>query len=489
MITVAVGDQRHEMDANVAASPPTKRKPSANVKTSFLIRTLPRECNPTPVPTGGLSASASGLLSPLKNKLGGRQEADLEILQQDNPFDDITEEKLKQLTGSQDLARVASLQISIDSTKQSVEVIGELLPTLRQLRLQQSTLSSFRDLGTSLGSLRVLWAMHSQISDLDGIGALMNLQELYLQHNNVSDITPLALHEELRVIDLEGNRVADIGQLEQLAFCPQLTSLNLTGNPVETVEQYRQIAANFVPQLAALDDRAFSDTERAKLSDAEIDAALLKHRELFQADATHKQQLERSIASRKRGSEKFKGDDDGSSDSDADDESSASPAVATGFSCPTLVPKTAFFNVAESLNAIEKWRDEMEYDAEDTEILSVASLQQSCLSPRSAAGPEVEPPSISIPGQIHAASGNQQHSPTRHDLKPELGPGNVESDRHLVQLLNEKHGQLKTRDGFRSYFRGIEEERLEGILRQAFADIGKVRRRMQLMSGFFSHEL
>ncbi|KAL4095315.1 hypothetical protein PRIC1_008689 [Phytophthora ramorum] len=204
---------------------------------------------------------------------------------------------------------------------------------------------------------------------------------------------------------------------------------------------------------------------------------------------TSKQQLERSIASRKRGSEKFKGDDDGSSDSDADDESSASPAVATGFSCPTLVPKTAFFNVAESLNAIEKWRDEMEYDAEDTEILSVASLQQSCLSPRSAAGPEVEPPRISIPGQIHAASGNQQHSPTRHDLKPQLGPGNVESDRHLVQLLNEKHGQLKTRDGFRSYFRGIEEERLEGILRQAFADIGKVRRRMQLMSGFFSHEL
>ncbi|KAL4151505.1 hypothetical protein PRNP1_008448 [Phytophthora ramorum] len=131
----------------------------------------------------------------------------------------------------------------------------------------------------------------------------------------------------------------------------------------------------------------------------------------------------------------------------------------------------------------------MEYDAEDTEILSVASLQQSCLSPRSAPGPEVEPPSISIPGQSHAASGNQQHSPTRHDLKLELGPGNVESDRHLVQLLNEKHGQLKTRDGFRSYFRGIEEERLEGILRQAFADIGKVRRRMQLMSGFFSHEL
>jgi hypothetical protein len=94
MSSVAVGDLRHEMDENV---PATKRKSSGNgtnTKTSFLIRTLPRECNPTPVPTGTLSASASGLLSPLRVKQGGRQELGLEVLQLDNPFDDITEEKL-----------------------------------------------------------------------------------------------------------------------------------------------------------------------------------------------------------------------------------------------------------------------------------------------------------------------------------------------------------------------------------------------------------
>ncbi|KAF4315594.1 hypothetical protein BBO99_00009246 [Phytophthora kernoviae] len=58
--------------------------------------------------------------------------------------------------------------------------------------------------------------MHCHITDLDGIGALTNLQELYLQHNNVGDISPLTMHEELRVIDLEGNNIADIGQIEQL---------------------------------------------------------------------------------------------------------------------------------------------------------------------------------------------------------------------------------------------------------------------------------
>ncbi|KAE8893838.1 hypothetical protein PF005_g17467 [Phytophthora fragariae] len=800
MSTIVVDDLRHEMDENVvAALTTTKRKPSGggpklgDVKASFLIRTLPRDCNPTPVPTGGMSASTSGLLSPLMNKRSSRQEAELEVLQLDNPFDDITEEKLRQLTGNQDLKRVTSLQISVDSSKQSVEVIGELLPSLQQLRLQPSSLSSFRDLGTSLRSLRILWAMHCQISDLDGIGALLNLQELYLQHNNVSDMSPLAMHEELRIIDLEGNRVADIGQTEQLAFCPQLTTLNLTGNPVESVERYRQIVANFVPQLASLDDRAFSDSEQAKLSDSEIDAVIIKHREQQQADTsggesttnlrtlgssdinsprqlsyssstaslnglpvdsshnddsgsrlthgtdivfagnvtsalrrhryeaetgsmldvhgssgassegsgsavdsrpssahglpdrpktparrisitdtldrareldTHKNKSRDAIldelkswqldsigtsqigvprdtdealymeidssanrsrsrrkgsidiigsdataaararlerrpntsagvlrnganvreafvdistsknncprpssrggSSRQRGSSSTSsgvdilildgGDDirrpcspsktprgiyttacsctkalghhhdwnlellspkvdittakrhlpssltskqqlersqmrEESSDSDADDESSVCPAASTEFGSPTPVPKTAFFNVAESLNAIEKWRDEMEYDAEDTAILSVASLQQSCLSPRTGTG-YVREISVSD-GSNSCCSVNQQNSPTRQqqDSKLALGPGNHESDNHNVKLLKEKHGLLKTRDGFRSYFRGMEEERLEGILHQAFAVSDKVRRRMQLMSGFFRHEL
>ncbi|OWZ20070.1 hypothetical protein PHMEG_0005574 [Phytophthora megakarya] len=747
MSTVVLDDLRHEMDENVATSTSKSKSggTKSDVKTSFLIRTLPKECNPTPVPTAliptALSASASGLLSPLMNKLS--QECGLEILHLDNPFDDITEDKLSRLT-------------------------------------------SFRDLGTSLSSLRVLWAMHCQISDLDGIGALTNLQELYLQHNNVTDISPLTMHDELRVVDLEGNCVADIGQIEQLAFCPHLRSLNLTGNSVETVQQYRQIVANFVPQLVSLDDRALSDIERATLSDSKIDAAIQKHQDKIRSDTptndlaramsndinrppqlsyssstaslngltidsrnddsgsrlthgtdivfagnvssalrrhrheaetgpthssicgssessastvnsrpssshglsdrpktpahrisitdtldrareldthkhksrdaildelktwqldsvgtsqigvprdanglfyvednspnrsrsrrkgsidgsctsefaaatrarlerrpntsagvlrngvnvreafvemtsgssnfpprpssrggsskrqgstsgtsgvdilildggddskpptktprgiftvsssytkalghhhdwnldvlsskvdittakrhiptslTSKQQLERSLA-HKRSSGIAENDED--SDSDADDESRVCPVVATG-SRNLTVPKTAFFNVAESLNAIEKWRDEMEYDTEHTSILSVTSFQQMCLSPRDTTVTVREATSVSTD------SNNQQNSPTRQpDHKVVLGPGNHESDHQLVQLLRGKRGQLKTRDGFRTYFRGIEKERLENILHQAFADNDKVRRRMQLMTGLFRLEL
>lgn len=94
--------------------------------------------------------------------------------------------------------------------------------------------------------------------------------------------------------------------------------------------------------------------------------------------------------------------------------------------------------------------------------------------------------------ESHHPAGNQQHSPTRHSAKRSSltqGPANETTDHHIVQLLREKHGQLKTRDGFRSYFRGIEETRLEQVLRRAFTDSDKVRRRLQLMRGLFRHEL
>lgn len=88
----------------------------------------------------------------------------------------------------------------MDAGKQSVEVIGELLPSLQQLTLDSSLLYSFRDLGTSLHSLQVLSVARSGITDLDGIGALMCLQQLYAQHNQIADISPLSMHEELQVV-------------------------------------------------------------------------------------------------------------------------------------------------------------------------------------------------------------------------------------------------------------------------------------------------
>lgn len=69
-----------------------------------------------------------------------------------------------------------------------------------------------------------------------------------------------------------------------VAFCPQLTTLNLDANPVCKIGYYRQIIANFLPQLTTLDDKPITKAEQAKISDEDIDAAIDAHRQELLAE-------------------------------------------------------------------------------------------------------------------------------------------------------------------------------------------------------------
>ena len=139
----------------------------------------------------------------------------------------------------EDISNLSHLDISVDAKEHSIPRIGKLLPNLKSLRLNDSYMSGFRDLGTSLKYLRVLWAPRAGISDLDGISALPCLRELYISFNQVSDLTPLAMHERIQVLDLEGNCVEELDQLSQLGTCMELTSLSLSENPIAKIKDNR----------------------------------------------------------------------------------------------------------------------------------------------------------------------------------------------------------------------------------------------------------
>ncbi|KAF1319598.1 hypothetical protein FI667_g13040, partial [Globisporangium splendens] len=651
-------DLREEMDASAML---TDRAKQSSVHDPHAAHGLQ--------PDARDGAECAQLLSPSANKKHQALVSETDIHLPDNPFDNITEEKL----------------ISVDSGKQSVEVIGELLPSLQQLKLQNSTLHSFRDLGTSLHSLQILWVMRSGINDLDGIGVLTGLQELYLQYNGISDLSPLTLHDEIQVI----------------AFCAQLTALNLEANPVCKIAHYRQIVANFLPQLTTLDDKPITEEERAKISDDEIDAAIKAHQDelaaaslapatvddklliadgikslsnhyddrsprrlsrssstqrvvgfdpavqdiagtpasvskgsqlsnnestsqiaalerpktparmsitdtldraneletqkhksrdailnelkawqqegiVSQVGVTHvsfhrendtspsKASMRRKTPSHTKTSERRPntsagmlrngaslreafvetrrdkesgtvdhgktrsktpslhrrssytppsvkissfwdsedGEDSDSSSSDSEAKSRSAQNKSRRHSRPS---QSTFFNVAESLHAIDKWRDEM---GDGDAFVSVGSPRTRTLSSRDSSTPSVSKyasRTISTPpiaNQQKDESNNQSKTtgvdhPPRGSMKqlpqaPQLGPANYESDERIVQYMKEKHKcvtETKTREGFRRYFHGIEADRLETILQRVFSDPEKVRRRLQLMSGLYRHEL
>ena len=185
------------------------------------------------------------------------------VEQEFEELDFICARRIREISGADDLARLSQLELCIDTGAHTLSPLGHLCPALAQLKLRApSKLRSFRDLGTSLRRLRVLWAPRCGVTDLDGISVLPGLEELYVSFNRIADVTPLAMHERLQVLDLEGNDVAAAQQVDQLATCDALSSLTLAGNPVTELVAYRRAVVHLVPHLAVLDEEPVSDADR-----------------------------------------------------------------------------------------------------------------------------------------------------------------------------------------------------------------------------------
>ncbi|XP_039519092.1 leucine-rich repeat-containing protein 56 isoform X1 [Pimephales promelas] len=176
----------------------------------------------------------------------------------------LSPEKLKILTGSENLQEVKSLEMCVDTRQDTLDNFGIYLPKLTQLKMNNSLISSVRDLGTRLSHLQVLWLSRCGLTDLEGIPALASLKELYVAYNSISDLTPVSMLEHLELLDLEGNNVDDLAQLMYLGCCGKLRTLSLEGNPVCTCPSpgmpevldynYRSAVCEMIPQLSFLDD-------------------------------------------------------------------------------------------------------------------------------------------------------------------------------------------------------------------------------------------
>eukprot|EP00912_Choanoflagellata_sp_UC4_P000452 UC4_evm1s285 len=166
----------------------------------------------------------------------------------------LSERVLRELSGVDDLASLAYLEMKVDTTDSSLGRFGRHLPALRQLKLSNSIIGSVRDLGTTLQNITVLWMARCGLSDLDGISAFPKLRELYLAFNNITDCSSISLLDDLEVLDREGNRIRTTSQIEFLGLCPSLRSLTLEGNPICASETYRAQVRDTLPDLQKLDD-------------------------------------------------------------------------------------------------------------------------------------------------------------------------------------------------------------------------------------------
>ena len=132
----------------------------------------------------------------------------------------------------EELQYLPKIELKVDTNYHNLQVTGEILPSLEYLKLNDSVITSFRDIGTSFKNLQILYLGRCELKEVQGIQAFEQLEELYMGYNEIEDLFDIGFIEHLRVLDFEGNNISDYEQLYYLSRCTKLTHLNLKYTPI-----------------------------------------------------------------------------------------------------------------------------------------------------------------------------------------------------------------------------------------------------------------
>eukprot|EP00347_Sterkiella_histriomuscorum_P023670 403333794 len=132
----------------------------------------------------------------------------------------------------EELARLTKIELRVDTTCHNLQATGEILSGLEYLKMNDSVIKCFRDIGTSFRFL----------------------EELYISYNFIEELFDIGFLEHLTVLDIEGNNIKSLDQIYYLKRNPHLTDVNLKYNPVTKEVAYYQRVQECVPKIKSLDD-------------------------------------------------------------------------------------------------------------------------------------------------------------------------------------------------------------------------------------------
>ena len=88
-----------------------------------------------------------------------------------NDVVDLNEKFLSRQLGIEpaQLSLLPKIELRVDTNFHNLQVTGEILPSLECLKMNDSIVDSFRDLGTSFRNLRILYLARCGLKEVQGI--------------------------------------------------------------------------------------------------------------------------------------------------------------------------------------------------------------------------------------------------------------------------------------------------------------------------------
>jgi len=164
-----------------------------------------------------------------------------------------------------DLTRAKELRLSFVG----VDAICNLqtLENLRVLRLDNNKISKIENLG-HLVNLEWLDLSFNEITVIEGLETMRKLTDLSLFHNKISELKGLdAQKDTLECLSVGANNLTALPALVYLRTFDKLSVLNLDGNPMCKIDDYRTLSIAYVPQLKYLDFAEIDEKDYATAAD------------------------------------------------------------------------------------------------------------------------------------------------------------------------------------------------------------------------------
>ena len=100
---------------------------------------------------------------------------------------------------------------------------------------------------TQLTRLSVLELADNNVSEAVDLNAkLGQVERIDLSHNKLKSLSGLSRLYSLRHLNVAANRIKDLDSVRPVSGLPCLESLNLQGNVVTTIVDYRSVCLHFV---------------------------------------------------------------------------------------------------------------------------------------------------------------------------------------------------------------------------------------------------